>query len=203
MKFYLTYKGHLYPSGNKSRRAGGLSFHKHSIRRVFHRQLKQLWKIEEGLQAYTIPRRHSDSHEIYLEPYNEFGYQFVPLVRRKLKLSCSLDILFLRNDPPSSGVISAGDIDNRIKTLIDCLRRPKNEKELPSEYSTPKDDECPFYCLLEDDDQIGNFAVKADTLLDPTITHSEVEKDQNFIVELVIMVEIHPSVVTWGNLVFV
>ena len=203
MKFYLTYKGPLYPSGNKPRRAGGLSLNKHSIRRVFHRQLKQLWKTDEGLQAYTTPRLHSDSHKIYLEPYNKFGYQFVPLVRKELKLSCSLDILFLRRDQLSSGVISAGDIDNRIKTLIDCLRHPKNEKELPSEYSIPKDDECPFYCLLEDDDQIGSFTVKADTLLDLPITSSEVEKNENFIVKLVVMVEIHPSVVTWGNLVFV
>ncbi len=61
--------------------------------------------------------------------YQESGFRFVPLVRESLSLLCSLDVLFLRRDFPGS-VISAGDIDNRIKTLIDALRRPRSGNEL-------------------------------------------------------------------------
>ncbi len=194
MKFYLTYKGPLLPSGKR----GKLSPHKHSIRKVFHRQLKQLWKIDETLQFYTSFGRDDGSGKTYFEPEILGKYEFVSLVRKELKLSCSLDILFLRCDSPSKSV---GDIDNRIKTLIDCLRCP-SKQELKGEDSTPKDGECPFYCLLEDDDQIGSFAVKVDTLLDFHSADSEVKNDENHMVELVIMVELHPSVVNMLNLNF-
>ena len=67
----------------------------------------------------------------------------------KISLLCSLNILFLRRDIPGSA-LSAGDIDNRIKTVIDALRRPRHANEL-AYHATPAADEDPFFRLLEDD----------------------------------------------------
>ncbi len=63
--------------------------------------------------------------DVIADQYHEFGYRFVPLVREEISLLCSVGILFLRRDIPGS-LLSAGDIDNRIKTVIDTLRRPRN-----------------------------------------------------------------------------
>ena len=129
--------------------------------------------------------------------YHEFGYRFVPLVQERFSLLCSLDILFLRRDIPGS-VISAGDIDNRIKTVIDALRRPRNQEDLVDDDVNPDPDEDPFFCLLEDDKQVSHFAVETDTLLDPpTDDDADYRK-----AKLVITVELRPYYVTMLNLSF-
>jgi hypothetical protein len=87
-----------------------------------------------------------------------------------------------------------GDIDNRLKTIIDALRLPGNAKELVG-YETPAEGEDPFYCLLEDDKQVTQLSVETDTLLDPL-------KNDKFFVRLVITVDIHPYYVTMFNLSF-
>ena len=58
----------------------------------------------------SIAKRHS-----------HYGFNFVPLVTKELDLICSLDILLLR---PRVTIDSAwtGDVDNRLKTLIDALQ---------------------------------------------------------------------------------
>jgi hypothetical protein len=83
-----------------------------------------------------------------------------------MNLLCSIEVLFLRTDPPGS-VFSAGDIDNRLKTLFDGLLIPKEANQLGS-YSSPGVGEDPFFCLLEDDSLITSVAVETDTLLAPT-----------------------------------
>lgn len=128
--------------------------------------------------------------------YRENGYRFVPLVREEFSLFCSLDILFLRRDFPA-GVVSAGDLDNRIKTLIDALRKPQNANELRGN-ETPADGEDPFFCLLEDDDLVTGLSVQTDMLLDPPKNDSSGQGD----VKLVISVELKPHHVTMFNLSF-
>jgi hypothetical protein len=78
------------------------------------------------------------------------GYQFAPLVSSRIRFAASLDILMLRPEPPGSIVSQAGDIDNRLKTLLDALKVPHEANALP-EGSKPAADETPFYCLLQDD----------------------------------------------------
>jgi hypothetical protein len=94
--------------------------------------------------------------------------------------------LFLRADQPG-GVLFAGDLDNRIKTLIDALRRPRNATELKGN-EVPLDGEDPFYCLLEEDKLVTGLAVETDTLLDPP----KGEADEQSLVKLVIGVTIAP-----------
>lgn len=87
-------------------------------------------------------------------------------------LIANIDIIFLRSEPPGS-IVTKGDIDNRIKTLIDSLRKPA-PSEVPED-DAPKDDEIPyFYCLLEDDSLITSLAVTTDRLLEPVSDPSEV-----------------------------
>jgi hypothetical protein len=56
-----------------------------------------------------------------------------------------------------------GDLDNRIKTLIDGLRMPRQVSEMGG--VVPGDGQDPMFCLLEDDKVVYEFNVKADQLL--------------------------------------
>jgi hypothetical protein len=59
---------------------------------------------------------------------------------------------------------SGGDIDNQVKVIVDALRRPKRDDEMPHK----EDDDItpnPLYCLLEDDKLITGLRVKTDRLL--------------------------------------
>jgi hypothetical protein len=96
-----------------------------------------------------------------------------------------------------TGVLSAGDLDNRIKTLIDTLRKPHSANELGN-YQTPEQGEDPFFCLLEDDDLVTALSVQTDMLLDPP-QPGDARQSQ---VRLFISVEIKPSHVNMFNLSF-
>jgi hypothetical protein len=58
-----------------------------------------------------------------------------------------------------------GDLDNRLKVLLDALRVP-NSDQLPA-LSAPAAKEDPFYTVLEDDALVTRLNVEADRLLDP------------------------------------
>ena len=120
----------------------------------------------------------------------------MPLVREDWSLLCSVSILFLRRDPPGS-VIHAGDIDNRLKTVIDALRRPRNAMELVG-HENPGEGEDPFFVLMEDDKQVSHLEVETDTLLDPP---SDDDADKRR-ARLVITVELRPYYATMFNLSF-
>ena len=188
MRFRLIYEGDLKPSqldpltGNPDKLAG----HKQTIRKAFHGQIKRLW---------TTNRFLSPLADAVAADYHEYGYIFIPLVLERWSLRCAINVLLLRQDFPGSGVIAAGDLDNRIKTLIDGLRRPKNGVEL-REHPQPADGETPFYCLLEDDSQITELTVETDTLLDVPEG-----ADQRY-AKAIVTVEIQPYNVTMFNLAF-
>jgi len=208
LEFRLVYKGPL-PSdtgdGNKAK-------YKHLIRKHFHQQLRQLWKVHPSLRAQleglwikvsqndngtwnvipvTVfsgnPISHSDQPvktwvEHVADDHQCAGARWVPLVSKLSGLACSVDILFLRRDGPGD-IVWHGDIDNRIKTLFDGLRKPEKVSDLGG-YSIDPDEE-PFYCLLEDDRLISGFTVTTDRLLLPLAGE---EKDH--MVELVVNVKV-------------
>jgi hypothetical protein len=219
MRFRLTYEGELKASGRdpETGQRDPMAEHKQAIRKVFHAQLRQLWATNEFLHSHTLyrdefrltPARAGQTlgriytgggtgPQIPLAEYiaSKFelnGYRFVPLVCEDFSLLCSLQILFLRRDFPS-GVVSAGDLDNRIKTLIDTLRMPKSANELRGN-ETPSEDEKPFFCLLEDDDLVTGLSVETDMLLNP-------DRSDSNQVKLVISVELKPANATMFNLSF-
>jgi hypothetical protein len=119
----------------------------------------------------------------------------VPLVREASRVYCSLDILMLRPDVPGT-LVRSGDLDNRVKTVVDALRIP-SEQEL-SKSEPPDASELPFFCLLEEDKLISRLAVEADTILDPVPESAHPEND----VRLLITVDIKPYVLQSGNMHF-
>jgi hypothetical protein len=175
MEFRLTYEGILLGASRDNKRAK----HKHEIRKIFHKQLRRLVELHPIFEWYTmLPKigqggwvpplnlmAKKREYEEFLDRYDRSGYKFFPIATRDLSLLCSVEIMFLRPDVPGA-VLRSGDIDNRLKTIFDALRMPRDKSELGG--YVPDDDEIPFFCLLEDDSLINRAAVEADTLLQPT-----------------------------------
>jgi hypothetical protein len=182
VEFHLLYSGPLHSAGDRQE--------KHTIRKVFHSQLRQLWWTHPNLKeravhrgalarakeisddpryATEIPADFSDD-EAFQKGLNDFGdnwnrngFSFLPLVTEALCLRCSLDILFLRREEKNY-ILQGGDIDGRLKTLFDSLRMIGEGHELPPG-AAPEPDETPFFCLLEDDKLISEVHVKTGPLL--------------------------------------
>lgn len=224
MKFRLTYEGELRATQRDPtpEQHNPLASHKHSIRGVFHTQLRHLWAKDRFLSRYRITPDNPNLGEnpdaaaermfamwapadeevqplveVIASRHSRFGYRFVPLVTSYFNLLCSLHVLFLRHDVPGSA-IQAGDIDNRLKTLIDALRLPQSKNELVGIDQQSREGEDPFFCLLEDDNQVSSFAVETDTLLVPPDG-----PDATRTVKLVVTVELRPYFATPFNLSFV
>lgn len=120
-------------------------------------QVHEVLKTEHG--AKTWKDHIADEHVLYS------GNRFIPLISERKGFTCALDILFLRRDNPGNLIENGGDIDNRIKVLLDGLRMPRDLKELGGFPIDP--DEDPFYCLLEDDRLVSRISVTTDQLLTP------------------------------------
>ncbi len=178
MSFRLIYEGELLAAGTGDRAA--LRRNKHAIRRQLHPQLKKLWETERLLQYYwhgpitgkeypgdqPIPK--DEGLNYISKKYERCGCGFVPLIgvgqpgEEDPEEACSLDILFLRREPPGA-VVRGGDIDNRLKTLFDGLTLPQSCEDI----EPPDDDEKPMYILLRDDSLISEMNVSTDLLLRP------------------------------------
>ena len=157
MEFRLVYRGKLKGNGNVDE--------KHRIRQALHPQLATLWK-QKPLTDYhdLLPGGKNENRSPFLRPLG--GFTFIPLVVSVADLIAEIDITFLRPEAPGSFVSSGGgDIDNRIKTLLDALRVPQNATELPRD-AAPSETENPFFCLLEDDCLITHLSVTTDRLLE-------------------------------------
>lgn len=87
------------------------------------------------------------------------------LVSEGNDLLAELDITILRPAIPGALINHGGDLDNRLKTLLDALRIP-DSGELSSDW-TPHEDEVPFHCLLSDDKLVTSIAIRSDRLLEP------------------------------------
>jgi hypothetical protein len=82
-------------------------------------------------------------------------------------------VLPLRTEEPGSLMAQSGDLDNRIKTLLDSLKIPREASALPSDAKSDEDQK-PFFCLLQDDSLITKLSIEADRLLEPVEEPSEV-----------------------------
>ena len=188
MKFALHYDGPLPSAGNKPKKAAVWRIRKH-----FHPQLVDLWashpaliELSENTQfpvsgGALIQRHHSNPGPItppfllnhallnsqgiieLCEPIDKNGIKFLPLVRESFALHAGINIHFLRKEAPGS-VYQGGDLDGRIKTLIDALTMPQHPENMI------KDPACPpiTYCLLENDHMISGINVESERLLNAT-----------------------------------
>jgi hypothetical protein len=168
LEFTLFYKGEL------KGRTTATPEDKHRIRRVFHEQMAELWKLDplamnHDYVSYEKPLQdHFGVKRIcFLEEFGRFT--FAPLVTSRLFLAAKLRITLLRPETPGNIFHNRGDIDNQLKTLLDSLSMPKHLNQLPTE-ATPLSDETPFFCLLQDDSLVTSVSVDTDRLLLPATT---------------------------------
>lgn len=213
VKFRLTYSGPLRPSQKNA--IGGqplpVAPHKMDIRRNFHRQLREFWKwhkllgehrsvpVHWNVDPMSIPQEMFNANgtvpflEIVRRKYPGHGYEWVPLACKEFGVTVGLDILFLRRDGVGSA-LEVGDLDNRVKTLIDCLKRPKSPNEIAFTDRTPSADETPFFCLMEDDSLVSRLTVESDQLFEaPHARNTPEERDaDDRYSHIVVTVEIRP-----------
>jgi hypothetical protein len=197
MKFTLTYDGELRPnSGPRG---------KWKIRKQFHPQLQALWRISPALHVLKL-RRYIPENGYYLieshhkgdsadniqnesikngphidlcAPIEKCGHQFLPIVRDILALQCGLKILFLRTEKPGK-IYQGGDLDNRLKTLLDALAMPNEDQIVAGDNF-----DSPIHCLLEDDRLISSLSVETRQLLSQPLAS---DNDVRLLIEVEVMV---------------
>ena len=152
MEFRLFYDGPL-----KSNRGPA---DKQVLRRAFHRQLTDLVN-RKPMEPFKHLVEAKHQHATLIEVG---AFTFVPIIAERLAHVATLGITLLTPEEPGRAVTQAGDLDNRVKTLLDALRVPKSVGELPKD-DRPLEDETPFYCLLEDDALVSGLSVVSDRLL--------------------------------------
>jgi hypothetical protein len=212
MEFRLTYAGELLASNTGDRDVKpARKEYKRGLRRHFHSQIKLVfettpilskgrpdgqgfssWSIDGGPGSVSLPRYDKEKTA---DRFRLYGFRFLPLVTVELKLSCWLDILVLRRQPPGE-VWTGGDIDNRIKTLFDVLTVPDANQGY--EGISPEPDEDPFYCLLENDKLISKVTVETDRMLETIACRQPTENDAR----VVITVRVKPYEFILANLMF-
>ena len=159
MEFRLIYEGPLRGQGAKSA-------HKWDIRRALHPQLQRLWQTRPLVDAAPTLLAHPAKPKTVSVIVEKGGRLFAPLVTQRLNPYVELSVLLFRQQPRGTLITDGGDIDNRLKTLLDGLRVPHGSMEGRPE--TPAEpDPLPFYCLLEDDSLVSKVSVESEQLLRP------------------------------------
>lgn len=213
LEFRLTYQGSLPPEKWSYSEPFARAKDKHKLRKYFHLQLRELWKqhpdlrrqaetrftVQEGGFAKRIaPVVPGEPGKTWVEHIADNhvrcnGNRFVPLISEAGGFTCALNILFLRRDNPGSLLDNAGDVDSRLKVLLDGLRMPTEVKELGG--YVVEEDENPFYCLLEDDKLITSISITTDRL----ITALQQDENINDVVLVVHVTMVNPSAIFSGN----
>jgi hypothetical protein len=197
MRFHLVYSGALRASASSSKPQDVAA-----IRRELSPQIENLWKTHHALQmlaatgaipltgtvfASNVPMTARQMAQSKPSHYRDCltamavgEKQYFPLVRKSLDLNCELQILFLRQQDPGDLISQGGDIDNRVKTLLDALRLPsKEEQDRAGLFEEPV-----LYCLMESDTLVSRLDVDTDRLLFP-------QSDRPNEVHLVIQVKLN------------
>lgn len=173
MEFKLYYEGVLKSnSGSK---------HKHDLRAHFHNQLKQLFKYQP-LANHEDWYWGRESNECPLKTI--CGHTYTSIINEELSLYAELEILILKDNI----LTGFGDLDNKLKTLLDGLRCPKEYQEIPKDFVAWEE---PMVCLLQDDNLVSKIDIKVDRLLKP------LERNSVFIL---INVNIKGTTAKYGNL---
>lgn len=166
MEFRLVYEGPLLAQGAKAA-------HKWEIRRALHPQLARLW-LERPL-AVAAPRLLAGTaqHTPGSIVVEKDGLRFAPLVTQRLHLYAEISVLLLREQSGGTLIVESGDIDNRLKTLLDGLRLPRGANEGRNvgngdgDGQVPPADPDPFFCVMEDDALVTKVSVEVAPLLRP------------------------------------
>ena len=196
MEFRLIYDGPLPSEQCEGDGKRGRAEDKQRLRKHFHLQLRELWKLDVGLktQAETYLTEDPNAKNLFAHvdakprtfivcPPTQVGAKkyldriaddhircngnrFVPLVSMAGGFTCSLDILFLRRDSPGNIFVESG---GDIDNRIKVLFDGlRMPRDVKELGGLPIEaDEDPFYCLLEDDKLITSISVTTDRLIIP------------------------------------
>jgi hypothetical protein len=171
-RFHLRYTGKLPSNGNTES--------KEAVRAYLAPQLAELWKRSplSTLQPEDVPAHFST---------DRYGTPFRFIVARALNLRCELDVLILHgsNQDPA---YTTGDVDNRLKTLLDGLRT-RNRREL-GKAAAPVDPTTGYAdVLLEDDSLVEGLRVRTE--------HGLAMPNDRDVVDVVIRVTLSTPSPTW------
>jgi hypothetical protein len=165
------------------------------------RQLAESWYVVKSGPAgnrFTLVNADFPGAETFIEhtadDHARCGGRFIPLISNTGGFSCALDILFLRRDAPGNLIENSGDIDSRIKVLLDGLRMPDSVKELGG-FDIDSAKENPFYCLLENDRLISRISVTTDRLITPRVS----QESGNEVMLVIHVTMINPVVIFAGG----
>lgn len=144
MRLTLTYQGRL-PATQR-----GVSSFKAEIRRQLHPQIRdQIAHMLDGPNAQYVTSSVD-------------GFEFVSPAHKRFRTAIDLDLIILT---PSKRR-HAGDLDNRLKTLIDGMTRPVSLNQMQG--FTQPDGGGPTYCLLDDDGLVRSLRIDSRTWHAPT-----------------------------------
>lgn len=147
MKFKLIYNGELKINPKKR------SQHLHDIRMALSPQLERLAQISP---YNTIKDKMQKTKTKGIKEIN--GAKFFPIIRPELNLLAELDIQILH---PELLETPRADIDNRMKTLLDALKRPQSSHELAEHMDKSE----VIYTLLDDDHLVTKMTINTSHLL--------------------------------------
>src|SRR5678816_2639200 len=146
---------------------------KHSMRLHFSRQLERKfahmptliqWSRGTGdaklVNGRVVWDREEHKHQCCFCAVQTCGYKAIALVASHNGLACHLDIEVLRRQSPGGVLESGGDIDNRLKGLLDSLALPLRENQVPGNQWGKNDER--LNCLLEDDALVSRLTIKVE-----------------------------------------
>jgi hypothetical protein len=174
MELTLTYSGPLPACQDADKHTE----QKQKIRLAFSRQLEKKFTTEPtlmqwsdspqgcGLMAHTkvisgaiVWDCEQEKHQACFYEAETCGFRAVPIVTSHNGLGCQLDVEILRR-ARAGGVMAGGDrggdIDNRLKPLLDALALPMRPNQIPGPLWGKGER---LYCLLEDDALVSRLMI--------------------------------------------
>ncbi|MGY4428493.1 hypothetical protein ACVWWO_000970 [Bradyrhizobium sp. F1.13.1] len=183
MKFRLVFEGPIPPRQQTKLPVV------HNIRLGFSPQIETLWKFPPLSLDPVNWLRHPGEDGDYAILEQRGSSVFAPLISKRNDLQCELEVMFLRQQAPGQLLGDGGDIDNRVKTLLDALSvPPQSQADTFSAVGPSK----PTFCLLQDDSLVTKLSVETDRLLRPA--------EDRFDLLAILQVTVKASKVTFGTL---
>ncbi|MEM1287447.1 MAG: hypothetical protein AAGH60_03765 [Pseudomonadota bacterium] len=136
----------------------------HEIRTKLSDQVLRLWMTEPNLRSWDVgystwgveaPGKDQPrglAREVFPLAFQRNGQSYGPLIPKRMKISCevSINLFTVHTD---EDLLSKGDIDNKLKRLVDALR-------IPTENVHPKPSDEPIFTVMEDDSQVTRLSVE-------------------------------------------